>query len=123
MSEEYGRIFLAKEGVPSFFNPSRNILVLSSDPLEAAHELAHVRLGHSISGSSLFELNEEREAWKEALRRINPDEIKVSKVERDMNTYLEEVGREYGYGGAQYQIGSRWLEEVISLARKRKKEA
>lgn len=111
------------QGESSIWDPSFRTLTITRDPLEASHEISHIKLGHTSSaGSKLSDLLEEREAWKEALRRISPEEIRVSKIRRDMSTYLDEVGREYGYFSPQYRIGSKWLEEVESLAEKRKKE-
>jgi len=111
-------------GKTSLWDPQFRILTLSGDPLDTGHELAHVRLGHTHSmGSILGDLVEEREAWKEALRRISPEEIKVSQVSDSLNTYLEEVGKRYGYGSSQYQMGSKMVGEVVEYAKKRKKEA
>lgn len=112
------------EILDSYWNPlSRRITLKDTSPLGTAHEIAHARLEHDISGSSLVELSQEADAWKYALRRINPEEVRVNFVRRSMVSYLGEVAGEFGKGSPQYQFAGRKVREVVEYARKSKKEA
>jgi len=109
----------------SFWSPSKRVLSLGKDrdPLVVAHELAHIELEHDISGSPLTDLIQERDAWKKALRRINPEEIKLGSVGKSMGSYLRDINYEYGRTSPQYSLAKRVTKEIIEYAKQRKKEA
>lgn len=108
------------EGQRSFWDPTNRIVTLGKDysPFEAAHELAHVRLEHDMSGAPLVDVVHERDAWKEALSRMNPEEVKVRVVSTSMNTYVRNVGILYGRDSRHYQLAVRMKDEVVELAKK-----
>lgn len=111
------------QGKTGLWDPSFRILTITKDPLTTSHELAHARLGHTSSmGSILGDLVEEKEAWKEALRRIDPEEIRIVDIKNNLASYLEQVDKYYGSSSPQHEMGVKIINEVVEYARKRKKE-
>lgn len=112
------------EVLESRWNPiARRIILKGSSPLGAAHEIAHVKLEHDMSGSPLVDMVHERDAWKSALRRIDPSEIRVRDISSCLDTYLANVATAYGKASRHYEMALGMKDEVVAYAKKRKKEA
>lgn len=106
--------------VRSYWDPVDKAIVLGSySPQEFAHEFAHAKFGHGFQASALSEFYEERDAWREALRRLPPEEIRVSEVEEALSTYVNSPF----LTSEQRRMALRLSEEVIHYAKQRKKEA
>lgn len=112
------------EDQPSHWDPTGRVIYLGEGytPLDAAHEIAHVKLGHDMSGSPLVDMVQEKDAWIEALRRMDPREVRVRDISNYLDSYLKNVDVAYGGSHQHTQMASRMKEEVIDYARKRKKE-
>ena len=79
----------------------------SKSPIVFAHELGHAELGHSIGGSSLVGIIEERDAWRYALSKLPPEEIDLDFIDFIWDENI-------------YQLHNK---EEINLARKAKSES
>lgn len=113
-----------KLGSTSEWRPSSREIILSPElePLDAAHEIAHFKLEHDISGSAIVEMVQEKDAWMVALRKIDPDEIVIYEIARDLGSYVDEVGKESGRHSPQHMMALRLKREVLDYALKRREE-
>lgn len=117
-------IILDKRQARSGWEPDTNTIIFGADinPQRAGHEISHARLRHSLATSLVGRLVAEKDAWMDALRRLPPEEIKVSEIDRDFSTYVDGVARVYGEGSQQYKVALNFRERILDYARERRKE-